>query len=60
MLMARSSETKTCSGILDLLHWLNNRVRGAHEERIAMSWFRQNTRNNQLFLVASSRRQLRT
>ena len=46
--MAWRSENKTCSGILDFLHWLNNRIRGTLKKGIAIIWSRQYTRGNQL------------
>ena len=36
VLMAWYSENKTYRGILDFPHWLNNRIRGIHEKRIAI------------------------
>ena len=35
-LMAWSSENEACSSILDFLHWLNYRVRSAHEKTVAV------------------------
>ena len=34
VLMAWCSENKMCGGILDFLHWLNDRIRGTHEKGI--------------------------
>ena len=30
------SENKTCSSILDFLHWVNNRIRGTYEKGITI------------------------
>ena len=35
--VTRCFENKTCSGILDFLQWLNNRVRSSRKERIGTS-----------------------
>ena len=37
VLMAWCSGNKTCSGIFDLLHWLNNTIIGTNEKDLALS-----------------------